>query len=311
MAAEDSSQLLKSDRFDLSECIGRGAFGRVYKGTDKQTKKDVAVKTINLEKADEDFEDIQLEINVLSKCQHPCITLYMGSWVIVDQLWIVMEFMGGGSCADILKSGPFNEGEIAVILSETLKALQYVHEVNEMVHRDIKAANILLGVDGDVKLADFGVAATMSKKANKNAFVGTPFWISPEVIKGQGYDGRADVWSIGITAIELATTEPPYANLDPMKVLYLIPKNQPPALEGNYPKALKEFVAACLIKDPFKRPTSKAALKHKFLKKPKNKSILAAKIQMYFEWKKSNGKKSYPEEPDAPLGFLDMEWDFS
>mmetsp|Transcript_4607 Transcript_4607/g.5921 ORF Transcript_4607/g.5921 Transcript_4607/m.5921 type:complete len:308 (-) Transcript_4607:29-952(-) len=299
-----------NDRFELGEILGRGAFGKVYKGSDKVTKEEVAIKVINLDQAEEDLEDIQLEINVLAKCKHPCITQYCGSWVIIDQLYIVMEFMGGGSCSDVLKSGPFKEDEIAIILRETLKALDYVHTMNEMVHRDIKAANILLSEEGDVKLADFGVAAQMSQKANKNPFVGTPFWIAPEVIKGQGYDGRADIWSIGITAIELATTEPPYANLDAMKVLYLIPKNQPPVLEGNFSKTLKEFVAFCLCKDPQKRPPAKEVLKHRYLKKAKKNVFLKTKIGIYRDWKAQNAKKKYPDDERSPPPTYDEDWDF-
>lgn len=179
-------------RFSSRELIGRGSFGDVYKGFDKELKKEVAIKVIDLEEAEDDIEDIQKEISVLSQCRCPYITDYYGSYLHQTKLWIVMEYMAGGSVADLLQAGPpLDEMSIACILRDLLHAVDYLHSEGK-IHRDIKAANILLTESGDVKVADFGVSAQLTKTmSRRKTFVGTPFWMAPEVIQNsEGYNEK-------------------------------------------------------------------------------------------------------------------------
>ncbi|KAK3278483.1 hypothetical protein CYMTET_13583 [Cymbomonas tetramitiformis] len=256
-------------RYELIECIGKGSFGDVYRGTDKDTGQEVAIKIVDLEESEEEIEDIQKEIAVLAQCRTAYVTEYLGSLLVPEssKLYIVMEYMAGGSVLDLLAHGKLEEDAVAAVLGDLLRALEYLHGEGK-IHRDIKSANILLTSDGAVKVADFGVSGQLTQTIGRkrNTFTGTPFWMAPEVIQGTaGYDQSADIWSLGITAIEMATGEPPYADLHPMRVLFLIPKNPPPVLEGPFSRHFKDFVSQCLQKDPEARPTASELLQHRFL----------------------------------------------
>ncbi|KAJ1986717.1 hypothetical protein H4R33_003203 [Dimargaris cristalligena] len=224
--------------YTLHEKLGSGSFGVVYKATHEETGKTVAIKQIDLDSADEDLGHIQQEIHVLSQCcNSPFVTKYYGAMVRGFRLWIVMEYMNGGSCLDLLKIRPFSEDQISYTIHQLLQGLVYLHSESK-IHRDIKCANVLVNSDGRVKFADFGVAAQLSEQKSKRmTFVGTP----------------ADIWSLGITAIEMAQGLPPYANLHPMKALFQIPKNPPPELDisakSKFSSTFHDFLRCCLVKE--------------------------------------------------------------
>ncbi|KAF2125401.1 Pkinase-domain-containing protein [Dothidotthia symphoricarpi CBS 119687] len=274
-----------AENYQVMEELGSGSFGKVYKAIDRSTGETVAIKHIDLEDSSEELADIQAEIALLSTCHSPYITAYKTSFVKGVKLWIVMEYLGGGSAADLLAPGPFSEAQIAITCRELLLGLDYLHSTGK-IHRDIKAANVLLTDQGKVKLADFGVAAQLTNmKSIRVTFVGTPFWMAPEVIQEAGYDFRADIWSLGITAMELAEGAPPHAGAHPMKVLFTIPKNPAPRLQGDrWSKDFKDFIAQCLIKDPDRRATAQELLKHRFVQRAGKVELLRELVDRKQMW---------------------------
>ncbi|KAF1813931.1 Pkinase-domain-containing protein, partial [Eremomyces bilateralis CBS 781.70] len=302
--------------YQMLEELGSGSFGVVYKAIERATGDMVAIKHIDLEGSDDDIREIQQEISLLSTCHSQYVTQYKTSFVRGVKLWIVMEYLGGGSCLDLLKPGPFNEAYIAIVCRELLSGLDYLHQSGK-IHRDIKAANILLSDSGKVKIADFGVAAQLTNiKSQRMTFVGTPFWMAPEVIQEEGYDIKADIWSLGITALELANGQPPHADTHPMKVLFLIPKAAPPKLEGNkWSREFKDFISQCLVKDPDRRPTAKELLQHKFVRRAGKVEGLRELIERNQEWQAKEERLShvkYYEETMRDLSprLAQEEWVF-
>ncbi|WVQ64600.1 uncharacterized protein L199_002767 [Kwoniella botswanensis] len=311
--------------YTLLEKLGTGSFGTVWKASHNETKQIVAIKMIDLESSDDDISEIQAEIAHLSSCWSDHVTKYYGSFVRGAKLWIVMEYLAGGSCLDLLKPGVFTESQIAIVCRELLLGLQYLHDEGK-IHRDIKAANVLLSASGGVKLADFGVAAQLSShKSQRHTFVGTPFWMAPEVIRQAGYDSRADIWSLGITAIELAKGEPPLSEYHPMRVLFLIPKARAPRLEEpQWSDTFKGFIERCLQKDPTDRATAKELLQHPFITSARSTSHLVPLIERYqvLKARSPNKKSNSPSKTlnklaaglgnltIGPGGTMRSEWNF-
>ena len=322
------SNSLTPQLFKRTEVIGRGKFGVVYKAYHAKTKQVYAVKVLNLDCPEDEVEDVQKEIQFLASLkQVPNITRYYGSYLYDTKLWVIMEYCAGGSLRTLLRPGKIDEKYLGVIVRKLLIALVYIHKDN-VIHRDIKAANVLITNEGHVKLCDFGVAAQLTAANHKRqTMAGTPYWMAPEVImEGVYYNTKADIWSLGITAYEIATGNPPYCDVEALRAMQLITKSKPPRLEGrNYSPLLKEFIALCLDEDPEERPTAEDLLSSKFVKAHKGSSatILKELISRYLLFSEKHNRESVliPLDEDDPHksannttnggdNQVEMKWDF-
>ncbi|CAG0902185.1 unnamed protein product [Cyprideis torosa] len=296
--SEESLTRQPEEVFDIICKLGEGSYGSVYKALHKESGQVLAIKQVPV---DTDLQEIIKEISIMQQCDSPYIVKYYGSYFKNTDLWIVMEYCGAGSVSDImrLRKKTLTEEEIATILSDALRGLEYLH-LRRKIHRDIKAGNILLNSEGYAKLADFGVAGQLTDTmAKRNTVIGTPFWMAPEVIQEIGYDCVADIWSLGITALEMAEGKPPYGDIHPMRAIFMIPTKPPPSfrLPDQWSPEFIEFVARCLEKNPEKRASAAELLSHDFIKSARTPAILTHIIQDAMEIREKQKAKEM-----APTG---------